>query len=58
MKTPLDLLYRWIDNRGFIPRWVRWIFPKAHWCPEMDHLLILDNTDDCFCEVCNPEIRR
>lgn len=48
-------LYRWIDERGRIPRWTRIFWPWAHWCPEMDFLLILDNTDDCFCGRCPRE---
>jgi hypothetical protein len=44
-----SVLYKWIDRRNSIPFWVRWFFPKVHWCPEMDELLILDNTMDCFC---------
>ena len=46
------LLYRWIDNRGRIPAWVRWVYPHAHFCPEMDGLLILtkqDKRNNCFC---------
>lgn len=46
------LLYRWIDNRGRIPAWVRWVYPSAHFCPEMDGLLILteqDKRNNCFC---------
>jgi hypothetical protein len=46
-------LYRWIDRRGYIPRWVRWLWPTAHWCLEMDALLIIDNVSDCFCGHCN-----
>lgn len=42
-------LYRRIDESGRIPRWVRWIWRSAHWCPEMDDMLIMDNTCDCFC---------
>lgn len=42
-------LYHWIDRRGRIPRWVFWIWRKAHWCPEMDGLLVMDNPEDCFC---------
>ncbi len=45
-------LYRWIDRRGRIPRWVFWFWRHAHWCPEMDSLLILDNPEDCFCDHC------
>lgn len=44
-----NLLYHWIDERGRIPRWVRWIWKKAHWCWDMDGLLIMDNPEDCFC---------
>lgn len=40
----------WIDRRGRIPFWAYWIWPKAHWCPAMDDLLILDDMDNCFCE--------
>jgi hypothetical protein len=47
--TVKSMLYRWVDKRNSIPFWVRWLFPKAHWCPEMDELLILDNVTDCFC---------
>lgn len=45
-------LYRRIDRRGSIPRWVRWLWPKAHWCPEMDYLLVIGDDhdwEDCFC---------
>lgn len=31
---------------------VRWLWPKAHWCPDMDYLLIIDNECDCFCGEC------
>ena len=48
-------LYRRIDRRGYIPRWVRWIWKRAHWCPEMDKLLIIDNDGDCFCGICPNE---
>lgn len=41
--------YRWIDRRGRIPRLATWLWPGAHWCPEMDDLLILWNVEDCFC---------
>ena len=47
------LLYRWIDNRGRIPAWVRWIYHHAHFCPAMDGLLILteqDQRSNCFCQ--------
>lgn len=47
-------LYRWIDERGRIPRWVRWLWPMAHWCPEMDDLLVVDLEDvcsNCFCGI-------
>jgi len=50
-----DLIWRWIDRRGRIPFWAFWFWPKAHWCCELDDLLILDNTESCFCEVCNPD---
>ena len=49
-----DLIYRWIDRRGKIPGWALWFWPKAHWCCEMDDMLVLDNLDSCFCEVCHP----
>lgn len=42
-------LYHWVNNRGKIPFWVRWFYPKAHWCPDMDFLLVIDNPYDCFC---------
>lgn len=42
-------IYRWIDYRGRIPAVVRWFYPWAHWCPEMDELLIMHNPEDCFC---------
>ena len=51
-------LYRWIDERGRIPFWTYWFFPKAHWCPEMDYLLILENTYDCFCWRCRDGNRK
>ena len=46
MKTAI---YNWIERRGRIPFWARWIWPLSHWCPEMDSMLILDNLEDCFC---------
>lgn len=49
MKWLVTKLYLWIHERGRIPRWVFWIWKGAHWCPEMDGLLIIDNTYDCFC---------
>ena len=42
-------IYHWIDRRGSIPSWMRLVWRKAHWCPDMDGLLILGNTMDCFC---------
>jgi hypothetical protein len=42
------LLYRWLDRRGRIPRWVHWIYPNAHWCDALDYALILNG--DCCCE--------
>lgn len=57
MKCP-NRLYRWIDRRGRIPRWVKWIWKWAHWCPEMDELLVVDNVGDCFCEVCGDYRRK
>ena len=50
MKCPL-WLYKRINDRGRIPRWVRWVWRRAHWCPEMDELLIVDNGEDCFCGI-------
>lgn len=50
MKCP-NWLYRRIDRRGRLPRWVRWIWARAHWCPEMDELLVIDNWEDCYCGV-------
>lgn len=44
--------YGWVDRRGQIPRWAFWLWPRAHWCPEMDDLLVLWNTEDCFCGHC------
>ncbi len=43
-------IYDWIDERGRVPRWAGWIWRDAHWCSEMDYLLILWNTWDCCCE--------
>lgn len=46
-------LYNWIDRRGRIPIWVRIVYRYAHWCPEMDDLLILTRADavrNCFCD--------
>lgn len=43
-------VYRWIDRRGRIPPIARWLWPSSHWCPEMDSLLILWNSEDCFCD--------
>lgn len=52
MRAP-SWLHRWIDRRGRIPAWVRWLWPHAHWCPEMDDLLVIDEWDvveNCFCD--------
>lgn len=43
------MFWNWIDRRGRIPRWVRAIWPDAHFCGELDELLVLWNWDDCFC---------
>lgn len=51
------VVYHWIDKRGRIPRWARWFWPWAHFCCEMDDLLILGNTFDCFCGYCKRSIR-
>lgn len=51
MKAP-KWLRRRIEKKGYIPWIVRVIWPTAHWCPEMDDLLILDYQDaqwNCFC---------
>lgn len=51
-KPAFSIFRLWIDNRGRIPAWVRWIYPHAHFCPEMDGLLILteqDRRNNCFC---------
>jgi hypothetical protein len=45
----LNWLYHRIDESGRIPRWVHWIWRSSHWCEDMDYLLIMDNTYDCFC---------
>lgn len=51
------MLYRWIDRRGRLP-WILYKFWKtAHFCPEMDSLLILDNTEDCFCKYVKQPLR-
>lgn len=34
-----DWLYRWLDNRGRLPWIIRKLYPKAHFCPELDGLL-------------------
>ena len=47
------MLWDWLDRRGRIPFFVRWVFPRAHFCSEMDGLLILDDEHNCFCDVCN-----
>lgn len=49
MKWLKRWLYDDIDHRGRIPWWVRKFWKGAHWCPEMDELLILWNYHDCFC---------
>lgn len=51
-------LYRWIDRRGRIPWLVRKLWPTAHWCPEMDELLVVENIDDCFCNHCDDAKKR
>lgn len=46
-------LYRWIDKRNSIPFVVRLVYRYAHWCPEMDDLLVLTRDDavrNCFCD--------
>jgi hypothetical protein len=48
----LNWLYQRISERGYIPQWVFWIWKDAHWCSEMDDMLILDNPYDCFCGIC------
>lgn len=53
MRTPRQMLWDWLDRRGRIPFFVRWVFPRAHFCSEMDGLLILDDEHNCFCDVCN-----
>lgn len=45
-------LYEWIEERGRIPLVVRWIWRRAHWCDEMDGLLVVSNLEDCFCSLC------
>lgn len=51
MPCPRWLYRRW-DRRGFIPRWAFLWWPHAHWCAEVDYLLIVDERDvlaNCFC---------
>jgi hypothetical protein len=43
-------LYDRIDKTGRIPKFCFWLWPSAHWCLEMDGMLILGNLYDCFCE--------
>lgn len=50
-------LYRWVARRGAIPWIVRKLWPTAHWCTEMDALLVIDNVNDCFCGRCDNEQR-
>lgn len=48
-----QILYNWIDRRNRIPAWVRLVYRYAHWCSEMDGLLILTREDavrNCFCD--------
>lgn len=45
----LNFLHRWIEHRRRIPKFVRWYYPDAHFCEEMDMLLIIENSCDCFC---------
>jgi hypothetical protein len=44
-------VYRYIWDLDRMPRWVVWLYPKGHWCHEMDGLPITNNLEDCFCEV-------
>jgi len=47
-------IWRWLDRRGDIPAWASWLWPRAHFCPEMDDLLVVDDRDvaeNCFCEI-------
>ena len=48
--TYCNKIYNYYDDRGKLHFFTRWFFPYAHYCEEMDGLLILDNIVDCFCE--------
>lgn len=55
-------LRRWFEkkiwhrcqNTGKISFWVRMLYRKAHYCPEMDDLFCLKEGDDCFCGIMEP----
>lgn len=54
MKAP-KWLYKWVDDRGRIPFWVLWLWPTAHFCREVDYLLIIDDARVCrFCSHRKP----
>lgn len=46
------ILYRWVDRRGKVPRWVRWLWPRTHFCPDWDFLLLTDGDPDLECCTC------
>lgn len=49
MKKLTAKVYKWLWKRQRFSSWIRLIWRFAHWCPEMDGLLVLDNIEDCFC---------
>ena len=55
-------LYNWIDKRGRIPKWVRWIYPRAHFCCELDYLLVLTDAENdeiaSFCDCVDHKNKR
>ena len=57
MKTLKWFIYDWIDRRGQIPFWATRVWKYAHWCPDMDGLLILWTIDNCFCGVVPKELQ-
>lgn len=53
MRCP-DWLYRRFDDRGRIPWWARLVWRRAHFCPEMDDLLVMGDGGGCYCGRCSP----
>lgn len=49
MKLPLWLLRRF-DDRDRIPWWALTLWPRCHWCLEIDGLLVPGDSKDHYCD--------